>query len=147
MRKKQWAVATLLVAITFLLSASATAATRMRIGVGVSARYPSHRTFFTTRVRFGPPLHYHRYYGPQVIRISPGNAGRVDFNVKPSDSQVFVDGAYIGLADDYNGGFFGDTATLRAGKHRVKVVSPDGRVVRREIYVMPGKELNFNLEF
>jgi hypothetical protein len=87
------------------------------------------------------------FTGERSSPLGSGTAGRVDFNIKPSDSQVFVDGAFIGIADDYNGGFFGETATLRAGKHRIKVVSPDGRVAHRVIYVMPGKELNFNLEF
>ena len=35
-----------------------------------------------------------------------GNYGRVDFNVEPQEAKVYVDGAYIGIADDFNGGFF-----------------------------------------
>ena len=147
MKEAQWKVLALLIVLTILVSATPKAATRVRLGVGVSAHHPNHRVFFTTHYRTGIPFHHHRYYGTRVIRVSPRNAGRVDFNIKPSQSQVFVDGAYIGVADDYNGGFFGETATLKAGKHRIKVVSPEGQVVHREIYVMPGKELNFDLEF
>ena len=80
----------------------------------------------------------HHYGGPR---------GRVDFNVEPKESQVFVDGAYIGIADDYNGGFFGSTAVLTPGTHNVRIVAPDGRVKTAKIYVMPGKELNFNFRF
>ena len=80
----------------------------------------------------------HHYGGPR---------GRVDFNVEPKESQVFVDGAYIGVADDYNGGFFGTTAVLTPGTHNVRIVSPDGRVKKAKIYVMPGRELNFNFRF
>ena len=80
----------------------------------------------------------HHYGGPR---------GRVDFNVEPKESQVFVDGAYIGIADDYNGGFFGSTAVLTPGTHNVRVVAPDGRVKQAKIYVMPGRELNFNHRF
>ena len=63
----------------------------------------------------------------------------VDFNVEPKESQVFVDGAYIGIADDYNGGFFGSTAVLTPGTHNVRIVAPDGRVKEAKIYVMPGR--------
>lgn len=82
-----------------------------------------------------------------VVTVRSTAFGRVDFNVHPSQSRVFVDGVYIGIADDFNGGLFGSTATLRAGTHHVKIVSPDGRVVTRKIYVMAGKELNFDLDF
>ncbi len=57
------------------------------------------------------------------------------------------DGAYIGIADGFNGGFFGRTATLTAGTHSVRIVSPDGRVEERKIYVMPGKETDLDLKF
>lgn len=85
------------------------------------------------------------YFGGH--RYGYGNAGSVDFNVKPKDSQVYVDGAYIGVADDFDGGFFGHTAILPAGKHKVRIVSPDGRSEEREIFVMPGRELNFDFRF
>ena len=76
-----------------------------------------------------------------------GNYGRVDFNVEPQEAKVYVNGAYIGIADDFNGGFFGRTATLTAGTHSVRIVSPDGRVEERKIYVMPGKETDLDLKF
>ena len=85
------------------------------------------------------------YYGGH--HHSGGPRGKVDFNVEPKESQVFVDGAYIGIADDYNGGFFGSTAVLTPGTHSVRIVAPDGRVKKAKIYVMPGKELNFNFRF
>ena len=81
-----------------------------------------------------------------VSAVSPG-FGRVDFNVHPDQSRVFVDGVCIGVADDFNGGLFGSTATLRAGTHHVKIVAPDGRIVARTIYVMAGRELDFELNF
>jgi hypothetical protein len=150
MRKQQWTVLTFLLVILFLSSMAVEAATRFRIGFGFKTGIPARRTVFVTHVRAGVPAHYHRHlYPPQtrIVTIKPQNAGRVDFNVNPSSSRIYVDGTYIGVADDYNGGLFGETATLKAGKHRIKVVSPDERVVIRDIYVMPGKELDFNLTF
>lgn len=87
-----------------------------------------------------------------MLRVRPVSAvpagfGRVDFNVHPDQSRVFVDGVCIGVADDFNGGLFGSTATLRAGTHHVKIVAPDGRIVARTIHVMAGRELDFELKF
>ena len=81
------------------------------------------------------------------VHFQTGNYGRVDFNVEPKEAKVYVDGAYIGIADDFNGGFFGRTATLTAGTHSVRIVSPDGRVEERKIYVMPGRETDLDLKF
>lgn len=96
---------------------------------------------------YGYPYYGFGIHGAYLGGRHYGNAGSVDFNVKPKDSQVFVDGTYIGVADDFDGGFFGQTAILPAGKHRIRIVAPDGRTEDREIYVMPDRELNFNFRF
>lgn len=98
---------------------------------------------------YGYPYYGFGFRGDYVVgsRYRHGNAGSVDFNVKPKDSQIFVDGAYIGVADDFDGGFFGHTAILPSGKHRIRIVAPDGRSENRVIYVMPGRELNLDLRF
>ena len=79
------------------------------------------------------------YYG--------GRYGSVDFNVKPKGSEVYVNGTYLGLVDDLNGGFFGTTAVLPVGRNNVRIVSPRGKVYKKSIYVMPGREFNFNYRF
>lgn len=85
------------------------------------------------------------YYGVGYRNFRP--FGSVDFNVTPKQSLVYVDGALLGSADDFNGGFFGSTAKLTPGTHDVRIVAPDGTEVHRKIYVMPGRELNFNYRF
>jgi len=148
MKRYQYLVLTLLVLFVLLGLTVAEAGTRIRVGVGFHVGGPHHRAVFVSHYHMGAP-YYHRFgfHRAPVIRVNTGNVGRVDFNIEPPESQVYVDGALIGTADDYNGGFFGETATLRAGKHRIRVVSPDGQVVVRDIYVMPGKEIDFNLIF
>jgi hypothetical protein len=126
---------------------SASAGTAIRVGVitHVSAVRPVRVAPYRYPVvagcgRFG-------FRSAPVVVVPAGNWGKVDFNVKPKSSKVFVDGTFIGVADQWDGGFFGTTATLKGGTHRVRVEAPDGRSITRKIYVMPGKELNFNLEF
>ncbi len=93
-------------------------------------------------VHFGAVGHVHH---PRVVRVARVNYGTVDFNVRPQKSRIYVDGGYLGIADDFNG--YPQKARLSAGRHRVRVVSPSGRVEVRTIYVAAGRELNFNLTF
>ncbi len=118
------------------------------IALTMASSLSAHRAF---RIVVRPTRIVRPVVAPVRVRpvsvVAPAAFGRVDFNVHPSQSRVFVDGVYIGVADDFDGGLFGSTATLRAGTHHVKIVSPDGRIVTRKIYVMAGKELDFNLDF
>ncbi|GAB4253349.1 MAG: hypothetical protein Kow00109_28990 [Acidobacteriota bacterium] len=123
---------------------SAAAATRVRIGVAVGHVRPVVAPVRVVRV---VPAGFWAPVRTTVVVGLPVNYGRVDFNVKPKNSRIYVDGAYIGIADDWDGGFFGTTASLKAGPHTVRIVAPDGRSIVRRIYVMPGRELDFNFVF
>ena len=88
----------------------------------------------------------HHHVRPiRQIRVSPVPYGTIDFNVQPQNSKVFVDGNYLGIADQYNG--YPQTAALPSGYHNIRIVSPSGQVARQRIYVAAGREFNFNLRF
>ena len=146
--KKRWFALASLAFVLSVLTVHTRAETRVRVGVGVRA--PAHGAGFY--FSYGAP-HYHRYYrpvrpvyaGPRVVRIERVNYGSVDFNVQPQKSRIYVDGRYLGIADDFNG--YPQTAKLSPGYHTVRVVAPNGRSESRRIYVAAGRELNFNLKF
>jgi hypothetical protein len=48
-----------------------------------------------------------------------GPTGRLRLNVEPADAEVFVDGYYAGIVDDFNGHF--QHMNLAPGPHRVEV--------------------------
>ena len=80
-------------------------------------------------VRVGNVHHRHTHYRHQVrpvqvVKTTRVNYGTVDFNVQPQKSKIYVDGHYLGIADQFNG--YPQTATLPAGYHSVRVVSPGG---------------------
>ncbi len=131
----------------FLATGSAYADTAIR--VGVVTQFSAVRPVRVAPYRYPVAAGCGRFgfRSAPVVVVPAGNWGKVDFNVKPKSSKVFVDGTFIGVADQWDGGFFGTTATLKAGNHRVRIEAPDGRTITRKIYVMPGKELNFNFEF
>ncbi|MBN2432191.1 MAG: PEGA domain-containing protein [Acidobacteria bacterium] len=93
-------------------------------------------------VRGGP--YTHGWYGPRVINVT-GPFGEIDFDIKPNKSDVYVDGVHIGIADSFDG--WPQTFRVRAGKHIIRIVSPDGRVHRDTIYVQAGKETNVKVKF
>ncbi len=142
MVKKQWAAALLVVLFMLLATVQPEAQNRRRSRGRIVYRPPVRIAFVGGyRPRFyGGPGYYHNYRGG-------GYYGTVDFNVTPKQSLVHVDGALIGSADDFNGGVFGSTARLPPGTHEIKIVAPDGSEIKRRIYVMPGRELNFNYRF
>jgi hypothetical protein len=88
---------------------------------------------------------YHHHHA--VFKVRAPNLGRIDFNVNPKNSKIFIDGAYLGVADDFDGGFFGSTANIRPGARKIRVVAPDGRTVERRVYVTAGREIDFDLVF
>ena len=127
-----------LVSTLFLLAGEVAAG--VRVGVGVQVGY---RPVYRAVPRFGVAAY--RYHGPRVVRVERIRYGSIDFNVRPQRSQIYIDGKLLGIADDFNG--YPQTARLPAGRYNIRVVAPNGRVETRRVYVIAGRELNFNLKF
>ena len=64
--------------------------------------------------------------------------------MKPRATEVWVDGTFRGTADALDG--YPDKLRLKVGKHAIKLVTPDGVVVRRKIKVQANVELNLGLD-
>ena len=86
---------------------------------------------------------------PRPIRTTIVIGGRphgvLDMNVKPKDTEVWVDGKMRGTADDFDG--HPQKLSLPAGPHTLKLITPDGEVYRRELHVTAGTEVELNLKF
>jgi len=136
MKTRNWLAAGTLGLALMAIPAETSAAHRVVAAPGV-------RVSVTPRFYYGPRPVVHA--APRVVAVRPVNYGSVDFNVEPQKSKVFVDGKYLGIADDFNG--YPQTAKLSVGYHDIRVVAPDGRTEHRRIYVAAGQEFNFNLNF
>ena len=76
-----------------------------------------------------PPYGYQRgYYG--------GGAS-LKLEVTPKEAQVFVDGYYAGVVDDFDGIF--QSLDLAPGEHDVQLYLPGYRSVQQKVYLQPGK--------
>ena len=79
---------------------------------------------------WGPyPYPYpHRYYNPD-----PGAAMRLD--VTPHQAEVYLDGYYAGIVDDFDGAF--QRLRARPGEHEVVIYLDGYRTVRQKLYLTP----------
>jgi PEGA domain-containing protein len=81
------------------------------------------------RAQWYPPPFPYRYYPIDVLRSS------VRVEVQPNDAEVFVDGYYAGVVDDFDGAF--QRLRLPPGQHEI-VVRRDGyHSVKEDLYLTP----------
>jgi hypothetical protein len=85
---------------------------------------------------WGPiaPWGYYGHYGPGPAGWQPVAEMRVQ--VQPRSTQVYIDGSYAGVADDFDGTF--QRLRLAPGKHTLVLFHEGHRTVSQKIYVGPG---------
>lgn len=72
-------------------------------------------------------------------RTSGYDVGSVRLKIRPRDAQVFVDGYYAGLVDDFDGAF--QSLRLEAGGHKIEVRMPGFQDMELDVHVQPGKTI------
>jgi hypothetical protein len=64
----------------------------------------------------------------------------VRLRIRPRHAQVFVDGYYAGLVDDFDGTF--QQLRLEPGGHRIEVRLPGFEDLALDIHVQPSRTIN-----
>jgi hypothetical protein len=59
----------------------------------------------------------------------------------PREAQVFADGYYVGIVNDFDGIF--QAVNLEAGPHRIEIVEPGYQGVQFEVMIQPGRTTTF----
>lgn len=80
----------------------------------------------------------------RVVIVKGVRMGTVDVNLKPKDSAVWVDGKYRGIAGQLDGS--PDKLYLKPGRHRIKIVTPEGVVLKETLRIVAGQEIDLNLD-
>ena len=62
----------------------------------------------------------------------------------PRDAQVFADGYYIGLVDDFDGVF--QHANLEAGAHRIEIVPPGYEPIAFDVMIQPDRTITYRAD-
>jgi hypothetical protein len=107
---------------------------------------------------FGYPYGYPYYYGypygypaygygypppPGYMGVGAGYAyGGVRIQGAPRQAQVFADGYYVGIVDDFDGTF--QHLNLQAGVHKIEIKPPAGSPVTFDVNVPPGQTVTYH---
>jgi hypothetical protein len=79
------------------------------------------------------------YYGGFGYPISSHpNAGQLKIDTKQKDAQVYINGAYAGLAKDMK------STWLKQGTYDLELRAPDGQNFATQIYVVSGKTMHIH---
>ena len=85
---------------------------------------------------------YNNYYGPGAYspwQVSGYDIGGVRLKIRPRDAQVFVDGYYAGIVDDFDGTF--QSLRLEAGGHKIEIHMPGFEDLEVDVHVQPGRTI------
>lgn len=94
---------------------------------------------------YGPSTYYYgynNYYGPGSYspwQVSGYDIGGVRLKIRPRDAQVFVDGYYAGIIDDFDGTF--QALRLEAGGHKIEIHMPGFEDLEVDVHVQPGRTI------
>jgi len=98
---------------------------------------------------FGSPHPVHGYpvyrvphaaYG--YYAVVPGYSfGALRIVDAPRDAQVFVDGYYAGVVDDYDGVF--QHLNLEAGSHHIEIESENYPLIAFDVLIQPGQTITY----
>lgn len=69
----------------------------------------------------------------RVYNLDPGAALRLD--VKPKDAEVYVDGYYAGVVDDFDGAF--QRLSVTPGGHEIDLFADGYRAIHQKVYLTP----------
>lgn len=122
-------------------------------------RYYANRPIYRPYYSFVPRFHlgfgiyignsvpfpsWYEPYGPGTYGYyrSGASYGGVSFDIEPYDASIFVDGEYVGVADEFSP--IRAPLTLRAGRHRIDIDAPGWAPLSFDITVVPRQVIPYS---
>lgn len=91
---------------------------------------------------YGYPYPYGYPVPPEYVFVAPETvSGNLRLDVSPKDAEVYVDGYYTGIVDDFNGIF--DHLTLTAGPHSIEIRKSGFETLVLDVYVQPRRTIRY----
>ena len=84
------------------------------------------------------------YYGYGYGRYSTGYEGRLRLKVQPSEAEVFVDGYYAGIVDEFDNMF--QHLSIETGPHRIEVRQDGYEPLTFEVRILPDRTVTYRGE-
>jgi hypothetical protein len=105
-----------------------------------------YRPHFSIGVYYGAGGYYNYGYTPTgYYDPRPGGYyGGVRITEAPREAQVFADGYYVGIVDDFDGAF--QHVNLEAGQHRIEVRVPGTDPVSFDVHVQAGQTITLRAD-
>lgn len=117
---------------------------RPRIVEIVPYRPYYYRPSFRNGYRYGSPGY--AYPPPGYLTVIPGRAyGGVRIKDAPEDAEVFADGYYVGVVDDFDNPF--QQLNLEAGPHRIEIRMPGYQSIVFDVRVVPGQTVTYHADY
>ncbi|HEY7291064.1 MAG TPA: hypothetical protein VH583_14605 [Vicinamibacterales bacterium] len=115
-------------------------ATMSHAAIAHAAVVPAYRVYGPA---FGWGGAYPFWWGPVVPYVIPYGVvtGGLRLEVTPKTAQVFVDGAYAGVVDDFNGHF--QHLDLAPGGHRIEISAQGFEPLTFNTYVQPDHTIDY----
>ena len=153
LRHSRWIVLLAVLAASAVLPAEASAQRRavrrpaVRSVAYIPARPYYYRPFYYTPFFYGGyagwysgfgwyPRPYYGFYGPYPYHYYTSSAR---IRVKPRQAEVFVDGYFVGVVDDFDG--WSQRLTVEPGEHVLEIYLPGHRIYRQPVLFRPGATL------
>ena len=67
--------------------------------------------------------------------------GELRLRVQPRDAEVYVDGYYAGIVDDFDGVTQG--LRLEEGSYRIEIVAPGYAPLEFDVRIQPGRKIDY----
>ena len=83
-------------------------------------------------------------YGTGTSSYGRGPTGSLRLKIKPREAQVYVDGYFVGVIDEFDGAF--QKLGIDAGSHRVEIKAPGHEPVSVEVLITPGETVTYKGE-
>ncbi|MCY4661076.1 MAG: PEGA domain-containing protein [Acidobacteria bacterium] len=85
--------------------------------------------------------HAYGYYGGYAYNPTDLHTGFLRLKVRPRFAQVFVDGYFVGVVNEFDGVF--QRLRLEEGPHQVEVVHPGFETLELDVLIVPGEKVTF----
>jgi hypothetical protein len=106
------------------------------VNIGVGSGYPYYGGYY------GGPYYGSGYYGAGGFYPRPGYpVGHLRLRVTPRHAQVFVDGYYAGVVDDYDG--IVQALALEDGPYHIELVAPGFQPLEFDVRIIPGQKITY----
>lgn len=91
---------------------------------------------------YGYGLGPYGYPAPRysVAVVGPGYGG-VRIDIEPRNAEVYVDGYYVGIVDEFDGVF--QKVNLEPAAHRIEIRAPGFETSQFEVNILPGQTITY----